>query len=213
MSRPFAPVLAASLVAIVFAACSGTGMVAPSGSPAPTPRPTPTPVPVPSAAPTRSPDSGDVVGTYPELTIEAGEAGELAVTVTDPEARAWRLTAAGTGARAGDRLEVVVETGDIVASVLVHEYRDGTLADVVDLTGTLDGTQGAAGGCHGTLPVCISSDGIRLPADGDGTLSVRLELPEALPLSITGATAGWPGEPFELGGPWEQTLPFVWPQG
>jgi len=208
MSRPFAPVLAASLIAVALAGCSGTGTVPPSDSPAPTPFPMPTAVPVP----TRSPDSGDVVGTYPELTIEVGEAGELAVTVTDPEARAWRVTAAGTGPRAGDRLEVVVETGDILPSVLVYEYRDGVLVDVVDLTGTLDGTQGAAGGCHGTLPVCISSDGIRFPADGDGTLSVRLELPEASPLSVTGATAGWPGEPFELG-PWEQTLPFVWPQG
>lgn len=211
MSRPFAFVLAASLAGLTLAACSGVAATPSPASPVPV-RPTPTPVPVPSAAPTRSPDSGNVVGTYPELSVEVPDARTISLTVVDPEARAWRVTVAGTGAAAGDRLEIIVETGDVEPSVELREYRRGELADVVDLTGMTGDRGAAAGGCHGTLPVCLGSDGILLPEGGNGTLGVRFDLPEPALLSITGATAGWPGEPFELG-PWEETLPFVWPQG
>ena len=129
------------------------------------------------------------------------DAETVQATLDDPAAKAWRLAVAGVGERAGDRWEILVETGDVGPAITATEIRDGRVVDVMDLSGFADGTA-AAGGCHGTLPVCLSSDGFRLPQDGDGRFSVRLVLPEpGTPLTLTGATATWPGEPFVLG-PW-----------
>jgi hypothetical protein len=210
MSRRIAPALAALALALVVGACSSA-----SGTPSPSPAPgTPTaPTPVPTIAPsldaTASPDTGNVDGDWPQLGAEVLREDALLVTLVDPEARAWRIIIGGTGGAAGDRLELLVETGDVSPFVELREYRNGSLAGTLDLTGMAGNETVAAGACHATMPVCIGSDGIRLPADGDGTVLLRLDLPEAAGLSISGATAGWPGEPFTLG-PWEQTEPFVW---
>lgn len=161
--------------------------------------------------PTSTPNSGNIGTGYPELSIVLAGEDALDVSLEDPNARAWLLTVAGAGGSA-DRLEIYVETGDVSALVEMREVRDGTVVDTVDLGG-LDGVAGgAAGGCHGTLPVCLSSDGVTFGEAGSGIVSIRLELPESTPLVITGATAGWPGEPFVLG-PWTQTEAFPWPQG
>ena len=221
MSPRLAPVLAASLALIVVAACGALAAVqsAPPSSALPTraasiaPAPTPVPVPVPIPAPvaTASPDAGNVDGSRsgPELTVEMVDTQTIRATIDDPAAKAWRMVVAGVGERAGDRWEILVEVGDVAPAISATEVRDGRVVDVMDLSGFADGTA-AAGGCHGTLPVCLASDGFRLPQDGDGRFSVQLVLPEpGTPLTLTGATATWPGEPFVLG-PWTATEPFPW---
>jgi hypothetical protein len=177
----------------------------------PTVGPLPAIDPDPQPVATASADAGNVRsdGAGPELTIELVDEDTIGATISDPAAKAWRLVVAGIGERAGDRWEVLVETGDTGPDILATEIRDGRIVDEMDLSGFADGTA-AAGGCHGTLPVCLASDGFRLPQDGDGTFSVRLVLPEpGTPLTITGGTATWPGEPFILG-PWTDTEPFPW---
>jgi hypothetical protein len=208
MSARFAPLVAAALAALAVAACAATG-------PAPaTPHEaqTPTPFAWPSVAPapTASPDAGNVDGVvYPELSVEQVRADTIQATIEDPAAKAWRVIVAGAGSRAGDRLEIVVETGDVRPSITATEIRDGVAVDVMDLSGFMDGTA-AAGGCHRTLPVCVDSDGFQLPENGDGILSVRLTLTDpAARLSVTGGTATWPAEPFVLG-PWTDTEAFPW---
>jgi hypothetical protein len=191
MSRRLAPVALFPLSVVLLAACSAA-----AGEP----------------RATATPNSGNLDGGYPELSIVLPEPDAIEVSLEDPNARAWLLTIAGAGDGRADRLEIYVETGDVTLMVEMREVRDGVAVDTVDLAG-LDGVAGgAAGGCHGTLPVCISSDGVTFAADGSGIVSITLELPESAPLVITGATAGWPGEPFVLG-PWTQTEPFPWPQG
>ena len=82
----------------------------------------------------------------------------------------------------------------------------------MDLSGFVDGTA-AAGGCHSTLPVCLDSDGFRLPDDGDGPFSVRLDLPAGAGAARDPRRHGrWDGEPFVLG-PWHDTEPFPWGEG
>lgn len=219
MSPRVAPVLAASLALIVVAGCGAsvapasivpspaTPTHAPSTQPVTPTAPVPTPVPVATA----SPDAGNVdgSGSGPELTIEMVSGDTIRATLDDPAAKAWRLVVAGVGERAGDRWEILVETNDVGPAITATEVRAGRVVDTMDLSGFADGTA-AAGGCHGTLPVCLSSDGFRLPQDGDGRFSVQLVLPEpGTPLTITGGTATWPGEPFVLG-PWTDTEPFPW---
>ena len=202
-----APAIVASLTLILVAGCAGL--------PAVTASPTPKPVaPQPSATPPPTgEDTGAVDGAQdgPELVIEALDDDTVQATLTHLGAKAWRLVVAGTGDLGAERWEITVETGDITPVVTATEIRGGEVADVMDLTGFVDGTA-AAGGCHSTLPVCIGSDGLRLP-DGDGVLSVRLDLPESqVPLVIRGGTAAWDGEPFVLGD-WHDTEPFRWGEG
>jgi hypothetical protein len=210
MSLRRAPAIAVSIALLAVAACASTAPTAtpPASSPGPTPsaRPSAPPAPVVTA----SPDSGNVDGQrYPELTVEALGPGAVRVTIADPAARAWRLVIAGTGSGSGDRLDLVVETGDTGPSIIAAEVRGGAVVDEMDLSGYADGTA-AAGGCHRTLAVCVDSDGFRLPADDDGTFSVRLTVVDpGAPLTIAGGTATWPAEPFILG-PWTDTEPFAW---
>jgi hypothetical protein len=176
--------------------------VVPGGTVAPAPELTPVPV------------TGDVDGAIggPELTIEALDGDTIQATLDDPTAKAWRLVVAGTGDRAGERWEILVETGDVAPVITATEIRNGEVADVLDLTGFWDGTA-AAGGCHSTLPVCVGSDGFELPEGGDGRFSVRLELAGTqVPLMVSGGTAAWDGEPFVLG-PWHDTEAFPWGEG
>ena len=71
------------------------------------------------------------------------------MTLRDPAAKAWRLVVSGTGARAADRWEILVETGDVQPLITAREVRGGDVVDVMDLTGFSVGTA-AAGGCHST---------------------------------------------------------------
>ncbi len=214
MSPRFTVALAASLALVAVAACSG----APSTPATPVAQgPVPTPVAVPSQpaapAPTATPVIGGVDGDAggPELTIETVDADTIVASLRDPDAKAWRLVVSGTGEQGGERWEIVVETGDVGPVITATEVRGGQVVDVLDLTGFYDGTA-AAGGCHSTLPVCLDSDGFRVP-EGDGLFSVRLDLPEAqVPLVIRGGAAGWDGEPFVLG-PWHDTEAFAWGEG
>jgi hypothetical protein len=219
MSPRRAPALAALLTLLAAAACTGGAPVATPATSAPPPfetptsRPTPTPVPMPSA--TASPNAGDVDGGGggPQLTIEVLDDDSLLAMIEDPAAKGWRLVIAGVGARSDDRFEIVVETGDIGPLIQAIEVRGGEVVDVMDLTGLADSGTAAAGGCHRTLPVCVDSDGFRLPDGGDGTFGVELTLPDAgTPMLITGATATWPAEPFVLG-PWTETEAFPWGEG
>lgn len=219
MSPRFTIALAASVALVAVAACSGTSPTPVPSMPA-TPvaqGPIPTPVGVPSQpvapVPTSTPIIGGVdgAGGGPELTIETVDADTIVATIKDPEAKAWRLVVSGTGELGGERWEIVVETGDTGPVITATEIRGGQVADVMDLTGFYDGSA-AAGGCHSTLPVCLDSDGFRVP-EGDGLFSVRLDLPEAqVPLVIRGGAAAWDGEPFVLG-PWHDTEAFAWGEG
>jgi hypothetical protein len=224
MPARIAPVLLAALAVVALAGCaaSAPSSTAPSFTPvAQAPRPTPiaaptlTPdaprTPAPTATPEDSPVVGDVDGSAggPELTVEDLDADTVQVTLVDPSAKAWRLVIAGTGARAGDRWEIEVETSDIDPVITATEIRGGKTVDELDLSGFADGTA-AAGGCHPSLAVCLDSDGFSLPTHGDGAFSARLDLQgAAVPLTIRGGTAGWPAEPFVLG-PWTDTEAFPW---
>jgi hypothetical protein len=213
VSRQLATFLAASVVFITAGCVAGTPPV-PSASPVPAP--SIRPVAVPPASPavqTPRPDEGNVDKVrYPELTVEPRGSDSIQVTLEDPHAKAWRLVVAGTLALADDRLELLVETGDVSPSISATEVQVGRTVDVMDLSGYADGTA-TAGGCHRTLPVCIDSGGFRLPSQGDGILRVRLTITDpAASLTVTGGTATWPGEPFILG-PWTDTEPFPWSQG
>ena len=108
-----------------------------------------------------------------QLSIEPVDDATIQATIVDATAKAWRLTVSGTGVLGDDRWEIAVETGDVGPVIVATEIVGGKVVDEMDLSGFADGTA-AAGGCHSTLPVCLDSDGFRLPDDGDGTFSVRL---------------------------------------
>ena len=224
MSPRFAP-LAAALVLLAAAACAAPTAVTPTPvapvAVAPTPAlPTPTPVPTTDAptppvtgpTPTATPNAGQVdgSGTGPLLTVEFPGERLVDVTLEDAEARAWRVVVAGTGALAGDRFEIVVEAGDVGPVITATETRDGEVVDAIDLSFYGEETA-AAGGCHRTLEVCVDSSSFTFADDGTGRLRTRLDMPDPSHgvLTITGGTAGWPGEPFVLG-PWSSTEGFAW---
>jgi hypothetical protein len=206
-----APILTAALALFAVAACAGPAPVpaAPSST-APAPATTVRPS---TPAPVATPITGGVDGSAggPELTIEAIDEDTVRATLVDQDAKAWRVVVSGTGELGGDRWEIAVETGDVAPIITATEIRDGAIVDVMDLSGFYDGTA-AAGGCHSALPVCLDSDGFEVP-EGDGRLSVMLELPEAqVPLVIRGGAAAWDGEPFILG-EWRETEAFPWGEG
>ncbi len=215
MSPRLAPLLAAFIALLAAAACASSAGLSAPPSRAPGRSFAAVDVPPASLAPTatRSPDAGNVDGvSYPELSVERVGEETIQATIRDPAAKAWRLVIAGIGSRAGDRFELAVETGDVRPSITATEIGDDHVVGEMDLSAFADGT-GAAGGCHRTLPVCVDSSGFRLPSDGDGAFSVRLTVTDpTVPMTVTGATATWPGEPFILG-PWTSTEPFPWAQG
>jgi hypothetical protein len=211
--------LLAFTAALAVAACSGTTAPAPVSSPAPAspsaapaaPEPTQVPGPTVLPDPTATPIVGGVDGDArgPELTVVPGDDGTITVGIEDPAAKAWQVEVGGTGDRAGDAWRITVEVGDVGPVITATEIVDGDVVDALDLSGIWDGTA-VAGGCHSTLPVCLDTDGFRLPDDGDGTLLVNLHLEDATTaLEIRGAAAYWDGEPFILG-PWHGTEAFPW---
>ena len=224
MSTRIAPV-AAALVLLVAAACSAPTAVAPSpvapiavaptsAAPTPTPVPTsdaPTP-PLTGPSSTSKPNAGQVDGSGdgPQLTVEFPGDTLLDVTLEDAEARAWRVVVAGTGDLAADRFEIVVEAGDVGPVITATETHGGEVVDSIDLSFYGEDTA-AAGGCHRTLDVCVDSSSFMFADDGTGRLRTRLTMPDPASgvLTITGGTAGWPGEPFVLG-PWSDTEAFAW---
>lgn len=217
MPSRFAPVIAAAVVLFAAAACAAAVPASPSPVREPGSAPTPTPVPTPTPQPTPTPslNAGDVEaqGRGAELTVEFPRPDLLDVTLEDSQAKAWRVIVAGTGERAKDRMEVLVEAGDVGPIVTATEIQDGEVIGSIDLSAYTDDTM-AAGGCHHTLNVCIDSSSFQFSDDGTGRLRIRLQMPDpsAGRLLVTGGTAGWPGEPFILG-PWTDTESFPWGEG
>jgi hypothetical protein len=203
-----------STIAVAFAACGPAGAAVPTGSasaesPVPTPRvsaPAASPeAPTPGAtlpATGAKPGVGNTDGRYPELGVTPADPGYV-VELVDPTAKAWKLLVAGTGDLSADRLELLVEVGDIEPGVEVRTIIDGKVADSTDLTGLVGDPTAAAGGCHPTLQLCYGSGGMTIDPV-DGRLSWVLERIEPGHFQVGGATAGWPGEPFILG-PWRTT--------
>ena len=219
MPSRFAPVIAAAVVLFAAAACAGAAVspASPTAVRPPAVVPTPTPVATPIAEPTPTPsaNAGDVEsqGRGAELTVEFPKPDLLDVTLEDSEAKAWRVIVTGTGDRATDRMEVVVEAGDVGPVITATEVQQGEVVGSIDLSNYFDETM-AAGGCHHTLNVCIDSSSFRFSDDGTGRLRIRIQMPDpaAGRLLVTGGTAGWPGEPFVLG-PWTDTESFPWGEG
>jgi hypothetical protein len=142
----------------------------------------------------------------PELVVESVDTDRIRVTVTDPEAKAWRIIVATRDGQ--DRMELYVESGDIVPGIRVDAIVGGQVVGTDDLTRMPDDPTVAAGGCHPSVMVCWASFDIETPGP-EGALSVILGLPEpSAQFSITGGTAGWPGEPFILG-EWRDSLTFA----
>ena len=157
-------------------------------------------------------DAGQVDGSGdgPQLSVEFPGDRLVDVTLEDAEARAWRVVVAGTGALAEDRFEIVVEAGDVGPVITATEIRGGEAVEQIDLSFYGEDTA-AAGGCHRTLDVWVDSSSFTFADDGTGRLRTRLNMPDPSSgvLTITGGTAGWPGEPFVLG-PWSATEAFAW---
>lgn len=204
MSTRLAPA-ALVLAALFVVACGPSAVSSPSPS---APAPSSPTVPSPTSSPT-DPNLGDVDGAQdgrPELVVESAGTDRIRITITDPEAKAWRLVVASRDGQ--DRMELYVETGDIVPGIRVDEVIGGDTVGSDDLTRMPEDETVAAGGCHPTVMVCWASFDITTPGP-EGTLAVFLGLPEpAAGFSITGSTADWPGEPFILG-EWRDSLTFA----
>jgi hypothetical protein len=166
----------------------------------------------PDATTAPSPNAGDVDESAggPNLSVEFPGENLLDVTLEDSRAKAWRVVVRGTGDHATDRLEVVVEAGDVGPVITATDVEQGEVVATIDLSAYTDDTA-AAGGCHQTLDVCVDSSSFRFTDDGSGRLRIRLQMPDpsTRPLLVTGGTAGWPGDPFVLG-PWSDTEAFPW---
>jgi hypothetical protein len=200
LSPRFAPA-ALILSALIVVAC-GSGAVPSPASPTDAPS-----SPTPTSSPTDG-NLGDVDGVQegrPELIVEGAGDQRLLISVTDPTAKAWRIVV--TRRDTEDRMELIVESGDIVHGIRVDEIIDGEVVGSDELTHMPGDPTVAAGGCHPTVQVCWASYDISLPGP-DGTLSVVLGFPDpTVQVSITGGSADWPGEPFILG-PWRDSLPL-----
>jgi hypothetical protein len=192
-------------VALLVTACAGqgsTGVPSPSSVPSPNPSTGNPGTPQPTR-PAPTPPTGNTDERFPELAVSSGGPGYV-VELTDPTAKAWRIVV--TGRTPGDRLELLVEVGDIVPGVLVTTVVGGVVVDEHDLTGIVATPTSAAGGCHPALQACYSSGGIDIDLDA-GRIGLVIEQIEATGLSIAGATADWPDQPFVLG-PWRTTEVF-----
>lgn len=201
---------AASLLLAAACATPPTGIPAPSDTPPTVPVPSslapPTSSPAaPTLPPTGSqPPTGNTDERFPEVAVSSGGPGAI-IELTDPGARTWRIVVSGTDG--GDRLELLVEAGDIVPGVVVSTFVDGSLVDEHDLTRMVDDPTAAAGGCHPVLQACYSSGGILVDLDA-GRIGLVVEQVAPTPLRIVGMSAAWRDEPF-IPGPWRSTEPVV----
>lgn len=230
MSPRIASSIAAASLALTLAACAGAGPL-PSASPASatqTPLTSLAPAANPSTATTgpasasatataaatasanASADSGNVVAPVgPVLSVEPVGALAIRVTLSDPAAKAWRLVVAGTGASAGDRWALTVETGDVFPVIMTRDTIGGVDEAAREQPG-LEAGDGHGRVCALSVPVCVRSASVVLPADGNGTLVLEMARTDTTtPLRLSGATAIWPGDPFVLG-PWTTTEAFPW---
>lgn len=208
MSTRFAPA-ALVLTALLLVACGGAAVSSPAAPSSPSSPVSPTSSPASSPSPSSSTgNQGDVDGIQdgrPELIVEGAGPETLQISVIDPTAKAWRIVVASRDGE--DRMELYVESGDVVHGIRVDEIIDGQVVGSDDLTRMPEDPTVAAGGCHPTVQVCWASFDISVPGP-DGVLSVSLGFPDpSVEVSITGGTATWPGEPFNLG-PWRDSQPF-----
>jgi len=204
--------LLVATAALVVTACgaSVTPTVVPVTRPPVPAQPNLTPVPGSTEEPvvTPAPREGDVEGVQegtPELGIESAGPDSLDITVADSTAKAWRIRISGTNR--SDRLELIVETGDVAPGIHVDEIVGDEVVSTDDLTAMPDEPTVAAGGCHRTVGVCFASDDIHLD-DAKGILTARFTFRDpSAPIAITGSTADWPAEPFILGD-WHDSQTF-----
>jgi hypothetical protein len=195
--------LAVALLAAACAAQRPATVPSPSRGPSQPPSTGMPATPSPTRPAATLPPTGNTGERFPELAVSSGGPGYV-VELTDPTAKAWRIVV--TGRTPGDRLELLVEVGDIVPGVIVTTVVGGQAVDEHDLTGIVSTPTSAAGGCHPVLQACYSSGGIDIDLDA-GRIGLVIEQIEATGLSITGATAGWPDQPFVLG-PWRTSETF-----
>jgi hypothetical protein len=221
MSPRVTPFLAVLVVAV--AACAGTSApaaphqsaVAPIVTPTVAPAATPAVAPSAPTAPARpaataSADAGNVnaPGTS-DLSIEPAGAAGIRVTLGNADAKAWRVSVAGTGNRAADAWTLDVETGDVGPVITTTETAAGVAGEPIEQPGL---EMGDASGriCSATLPVCVVAKSVVLPAGGNGTLVLELVRTDgSVPLAVSAATARWTSDPFVLG-PWTTTEAFPW---
>ncbi|MFL5777481.1 MAG: hypothetical protein ACJ761_00930 [Chloroflexota bacterium] len=213
--------VASLLVALMVAAGCGSSTPAPSAvssaGPAASAAPSIAAVPPASVAPSstasRDPSSaaasgapnGNVDRAYPELAVETDEVG-LRIELTDPAAKAWRLVLSRFNGDGSDRLDLLVETGDVGLGGQIRSIVNGRTVGKTDLTGQIGDPDATAGTCHDALQVCLSAAGISVDARA-GRLAVIVERIDPGSFHIEGATADWPGEPFILG-PWRSAEPY-----
>ncbi len=193
-----------AVLALVVAGCAASTVPPATVTPSETPGQPASPRP--SATPRTLPPTGNTGSDYPELAVSLDGPGYV-VELVDPSAKAWRIVVGGNGDLATDRLEFLVEVGDIAPGVLVSTVIDGETVEVNELGGIISTPTSAAGGCHPTLQVCYSSGGIAIDLQA-GLVGLVLERLEAGAFTIVGATATWPAEPYVLG-PWRSTDPLT----
>ena len=204
---PFVVAATALAAATLFGACAGDPVTPGVVDPGPPDRgPVATPDepygPYPTLPLTGGePPVGNTDREFPELSVSLGDG--FLIDLVDPEARAWWIVISGTGASAGDRIEIVAEVGVIWPGAAVRVYVAGELFDTTDMNGLIGNQTAVAGGCHPTLDLCFSSAGVDIRPD-DGRVSVAVQGAAAGSFEIRGATAGWDGEPYILG-PWRGT--------
>ena len=199
------------LLGLVLGACTATPGASDDPTRAPgTPRPTgavagATAEPPATTPRPTMPGLGNVDGTYPELSVELLE-GAYRVALTDPAAKAWRIQLMGNGPAAGDGIELIVEVGDVAPGAGAWFLVGGQYVDTLEFGALLGMDTAAAGGCHPTLEICVGSNDISVDPV-TGTLTVTFESLGDDAVTIQGATADWPAEPFVLGD-WRTTAPF-----
>jgi hypothetical protein len=145
--------------------------------------------------------------------VEPVGAVSIRVTLVDPAAKAWRVTVAGVGSSTGEAAPgswtLTVETGDVAPVITTTDTLNGVPGEPQEQQG-LETGHPTGRVCSVAVPVCIRAASVVLPHDGNGTLVVEIGRSDTtVGLTVTGATAGWPNDPFMLG-PWTTTSAFPW---
>lgn len=214
MLSRLASVALALSVALGLAGCTSAGRApAPTAVPSaalPTSTPPATTVRASAPASAAAPDTGNVdVAAGPVLSVEPVSALTIRVTLADLKAKAWRVAVVGTGAAARDRWTLSVETGDVAPVVTTIETLGGVDGDPTEQP-ALESGHPTGRLCAISVAVCVRLASVDTPRDGNGALVLELTRTDTTtPLQVTGATATWTGEPFNLG-PWTTTEAFPW---